>query len=279
MPDSGSILVMQTAPGTDYQTLLRQHGRDPATLNRARELYMSAFQLWMEKAFQPGSGFVHGDPHLGNLFYCSGGPLTFIDFGNAAIVPDNYNLPAQLKIFLLGAVQADADMVLEAFPLSIRRATAVFKKQFAEEMSDFSAQQYLKVIGQVRRVTAYEWKAWRAAFAVVVKFQAFGTAPTVLYVFIRAMIMQWEEGWEALHDPEIYYTGEEEERNAETDGIVAELANAKRPRGPLDVMKVRLLSKVNLMEGAGLLMRGMVGQRPAASDGIAGAEGLQDATG
>ncbi|CAD7935471.1 unnamed protein product [Amoebophrya sp. A120] len=127
--NSSAVLVLGRARGDTYFNLRNRQlaatteDRTQSTTPPAKTVdtvtdwpdamaaYLAAFKLWQRQACPTGnerSGFLHGDPHLGNILWADGkdldggddarytGEFSFIDFGISADLPPRFYLCARI---------------------------------------------------------------------------------------------------------------------------------------------------------------------------------------
>ncbi|WP_085520580.1 ABC1 kinase family protein [Tuberibacillus sp. Marseille-P3662] len=58
------------------------------------------------------SGFYHGDPHTGNMFFLPGNKVAYIDFGQVGIL--SHSMKHNLASFVIGLMKKDTDILMNA---------------------------------------------------------------------------------------------------------------------------------------------------------------------
>jgi len=120
------LLTMEFIDGVriDNVAAIREMGVDPASIAEV------GFQAYLKQIFI--DGFFHSDPHPGNLMVTSFGELVFIDFGMVGMLrPERRDTFIEV---LLAFVNADVDVLLEAFENLGIRIEAEKKEQLKDEL-------------------------------------------------------------------------------------------------------------------------------------------------
>jgi len=228
-----TVLALKVAPGTEVQKHISERG----VTAELPEAYLAAFRTWMENVFRKdGTGFLHADPHLGNLFFRerthappTKPALTFIDFGNSDHIPRGFPLVNKIADFCESAGNRNANGLLQVFPLAPGLNEADFRRAYESKIRSAGqvsvADFYLAAMNRQKTGEA-EFKAWRNAFEVVIQFNAQWDAleaagqldvlqkkqrreGKLLIKTLEALMMKWQHGWGVFKDhglsSQLYY--------------------------------------------------------------------------
>ena len=124
------ILVMEMAPGRPFDRILGEQMYCPIKnyplidWYSAVSSYLECFEMWLQvgldKNIRTRPAFFHGDPHLGNLFWCDESKkFSMIDFGNSyeVFAKDFPNgMGGYMYEMLHGALLKDPDRILKLYP-------------------------------------------------------------------------------------------------------------------------------------------------------------------
>ncbi|CAD7941841.1 unnamed protein product [Amoebophrya sp. A25] len=137
------MLVLEMAPGRPFDRCLAEQQYCPVKdyplidWYAAVSSYLESFELWLAVALEAKKGadrqhtFFHGDPHLGNLFWCdTTKTFSIIDFGNSYEV-FSHDYPTGLGVclyeFLHGCMLYQPERLFSVYP---------FKPDVSQEQKD-----------------------------------------------------------------------------------------------------------------------------------------------
>ncbi|CAD7935469.1 unnamed protein product [Amoebophrya sp. A120] len=121
LANSTAVLVLDRAPGDTYTNLRNEQiaegkeGKRVTDWEMAMQSYIQAYMVWQREACPAhgAEGFLHGDPHLGNILFATqsqlespaserySGVFSFIDFGIVQKLPQHYALCDRLFLYMM----------------------------------------------------------------------------------------------------------------------------------------------------------------------------------
>eukprot|EP00392_Amoebophrya_sp_AT5.2_P013514 g13638.t1 len=119
------VLILEMAPGRPFDRLLAEQQGMPEKnqpIIMAVNTYLDCFDLWLAVALDKSQRhtFFHGDPHLGNLFWCDQSKrFSLIDFGNSyEIFGKDYpsGLSGCMYEFMQGGMLLKPERIFRVFP-------------------------------------------------------------------------------------------------------------------------------------------------------------------
>jgi len=155
------VLVMEYVPGLRFSELLQLPGDAlPFPVDKRSLINAGADSLFQQCFIL---GFLHADPHPGNLIVTRSGKLYFLDFGQVNVI-DRHTRRFLLEM-ILALTKRDAlllsQILLENFPLKnedrfLAEIRAMFAKYYGKPLSDFKLSDLL--LDEFRIIRKYKIK-------------------------------------------------------------------------------------------------------------------------
>jgi ubiquinone biosynthesis protein len=138
-----NVLVMEYIPGIRFSELLELKDEDiPFKIDR-RKLVEAVADSMFQQVFT--IGFLHNDPHPGNLIATKNNRLYFIDFGQVSTI-DKYTRRFLLEM-VLALTRRDSDLltaiIVDHFPMKLSTQFSIevkkmFAKYYGKPLTEFS---------------------------------------------------------------------------------------------------------------------------------------------
>lgn len=140
---SENVVVMEYVPGIRFSELLAyQENELPFPVDK-KKLILTGADCLFQQCFLVG--FLHADPHPGNLLVTREGKLFFIDFGEVSVIDKHtrrFLLETVIALTTRDAVLL-AQILTEYFPLEnedrfVLEVKSMFSKYYGKSLSDFN---------------------------------------------------------------------------------------------------------------------------------------------